>query len=212
MLNIAIDDSDSLYRNGFEIFLEKLFLKEQKCPVQFDSLNKSNATHVDVIVKSFSAGDEYICQPMLKYRSKPGLIIGIYDGNKSPYHHELPLCIKNIVFINRAESLNRVREQVVRAWVYSIENPVILHCNKCLQCKFRALSPQQLTIAKYLLRGKDIVDIAKSLELSVKTVSAHKRLMMSKFNLNSDCELLQFLNNLKKHNLPVSLFMKNIYS
>lgn len=40
MLNIAIDDSDSLYRNGFEIFLEKLFLKEQKGSVQFDSLNK----------------------------------------------------------------------------------------------------------------------------------------------------------------------------
>lgn len=207
MLNIAIDDSDSLYRNGFEIFLEKLFLKEQKGSVQFDSLNKSNATHVDIIVKSFSAGDEYICQPILKYRSKPGLIIGIYDGDKSPYHHELPLCIKNIVFINRAESLNMVYEQVVNAWRYNIETPVFLHCNKCLQCKYRALSPQQLTIAKYLLHGKDNVGIAKSLKLSVKTVSAHKRLMMSKFNLNSDCELLQFLNNLKKHDLPVSLFM-----
>lgn len=207
MLNIAIDDSDSLYRNGMEIFLEELFLKEKKEPVQFDSLTKSNATQVDVVVISFSAGDEYICQPLLKYRSKPGFIIGIYDGDKSPYHHELPLCIKNIVFINRAESLNMVYEQVVKAWKYNIENPVFLHYNKCLQCKYRALSPQQLTIAKYLLRGNDIVDIAKSLELSVKTVSAHKRLMMSKFNLKSDCELLQFLNNLKKHNMPVSLFM-----
>lgn len=100
-----------------------------------------------------------------------------------------------------------VYEQVVNAWRYNIETPVFLHCNKCLQCKYRALSPQQLTIAKYLLHGKDNVGIAKSLKLSVKTVSAHKRLMMSKFNLNSDCELLQFLNNLKKHDLPVSLFM-----
>lgn len=212
MLNIAIDDSDSLYRSGMEIFLEELFLKEQKEPVQFDSLTKSNATQVDVVVKSFSAGDEYTCQPILKYRSKPGLIIGIYDGNKSPYHHALPLCIKDIIFINRAEPLNTMREHVVKAWKNNVESSGGLPCKKCLQCKYRTLTPQQLTIAKYLLRGKDIVDIAKSLELSVKTVSAHKRLMMSKFNLNSDCELLQFLNNLKKHNLPVSLFMENIYS
>ncbi|MFP2504816.1 helix-turn-helix transcriptional regulator [Buttiauxella gaviniae] len=207
MLNIAIDDSDSLYRNGMEIFLEELFLKEQKGPVQFDSLTKSNATQVDVVVKSFSAGDEYTCQPILKYRSKPGLIIGIYDGNKSPYHHGLPLCIKDIVFINRAEPLNTVREHVMKAWENNLESTGDLHCKKCLQCKYRTLTPQQLTIAKYLLRDKDIVDIAKSLRLSIKTVSAHKRLIMSNFDLNSDCELLQFLHNLKKHNPSVLLFM-----
>lgn len=207
MLNIAVDDSDSLYRNGMEIFLEELFLEEQDEPVQFNKLTKSNATQVDVIVKSFVAGSEYICQPIFKYRSKPGVIIGIYDGDKSPYHEGLPLCIKNIVFISRSEPLSTAREQVIHAWKESVETPSALTCKKCLQCKYRTLTPQQVTIAKHLLRGCDIVDIAKLLDINVKTVSSHKRLMMNKFNLSSDCELLQFLNNLKKHNPPVHLFL-----
>lgn len=207
MINIAIDDSDSLYRNGMEIFLDELFLEEQDEPVQFNTLTKSNATHVDVIVKSFVAGAEYICHPIFKYRSKPGVIIGIYDGEKSPYHDGLPLCIKNIVFISRSEPLNTTREQIIQVWKENVENPGSLACKKCLQCKYRTLTPQQLTIAKHLLRGHDIIDIAKLLEINVKTVSAHKRLMMSKFNLSSDCELLQFLNNLKMHNPPIHLFM-----
>ncbi|HKM95722.1 MAG TPA: LuxR C-terminal-related transcriptional regulator [Buttiauxella sp.] len=207
MLNIAIDDSDSLYRNGMEIFLEELFLEEQNEPVQFNALTRSNATQVDIIVKSFVAGAEYICQPMLKYRNKPGVIIGIYDGDKSPHHNELPLCIKNIVFINRSEPLSKAREQVVQAWEDSVKNAKTLNGKKCLKCKYRTLTPQQLTIAKHLLRGHDLIGIAKLLEINVKTVSAHKRLMMNKFNLTSDCELLQFLNNLKMHNPPIHLFM-----
>jgi len=209
MLNIAVDDSDSLYRNGMEMFLEELFLEEQNEPVQFNSLTKSNATQVDVIVKSFVPGAEYICQPMLKYRSKPGVIIGIYDGDKSPYHDELPLCIKNIVFINRSEPLETAREQVIQAWNENVEKPSTLACKKCLKCKYRTLTPQQVTIAKHMLKGCDIIDIEKSLKINVKTVSAHKRLMMNKFNLSSDCELLQFLNNLRKHNPPVHLFLSD---
>ncbi|MCS3601735.1 DNA-binding CsgD family transcriptional regulator [Buttiauxella sp. BIGb0471] len=206
MLNIAIDDKDALYRNGMQMFLEEVFLEEQNEPVHFNYLTKKNAIQADVIVKSFVAGAEYICQPMLKYRSKPGLIIGIYSGDKSPYHDGLPLCIKNIVFINRSEPLSTAREQVVQAWKDNIENPEVLPCKKCLKCKYRSLTPQQMMIAKYLLQGNDIIDIAELLEINVKTVSAHKRLMMSKFNLSSDCELLHFLSNLKKHNPPVHLF------
>ena len=207
MLNIAIDDKDSLYRNGMEIFLEELFLEEQKESVQFDSLTKVNAIQADVIVKSFVAGAEYICQPILKFRSKPGLIIGVYDGNKSPYHEGLPLCIKNIVFVSRSEPLRTARKQVIEAWKDNIENPEALPCKKCLKCKYRTLTPQQMMIAKYLLWGNDIIDIAELLAINVKTVSAHKRLMMSKFNLSSDCELLHFLHNLKKHSPPVHLFI-----
>ncbi|MFP2514331.1 helix-turn-helix transcriptional regulator [Buttiauxella agrestis] len=207
MLNIAIDDKDALYRNGMEIFLEEIFLEEQKESVQFNCLTKTNAIQADIIVKSFVAGAEYICQPMLKYRSKPGMIIGIYSGNKSPYHEKLPLCIKNIVFVNRSEPLNTARKQVVQGWKDNIENPEVLPCRKCLKCKYRTLTPQQMTIAKYLLRGNDIIDIAHLLGIHVKTVSAHKRLMMSKFNLSSDCDLLHFLNNLEKHSPPIHLFM-----
>jgi DNA-binding CsgD family transcriptional regulator len=207
MMNIALEDSDSLYREGMKLFLQDLFQEAQNESVHFSVLTKTNVIQADVVVKSFVAGAEYICQPIFKYRSKPGLIIGVYEGEHNPYHNELPLCIKNIIFIHRSENLSTTRERVVQAWKDSIEDPSILQSKKCLQCKYRTLTPQQLTIAKYLLRGNDIINIAKSLRLNVKTVSAHKRLIMSKFDLKSDCELLQFLHNLKKHNPAVHLFM-----
>lgn len=206
MLHVAIEDSDQFYRKGMEVFLEKLFLDEQNESVQFNSLTKLNVTHFDIIVKSFVAGSEFICHPILKYRSKTGLIIGVYDGDKSPYHDTLPLCIKNILFINRCEPLNTARVKVIEAWNESLKISKKLLCIKCLQCTYRMLTQQQLTIAKHLLTGRSIGDIAELMKLNIKTVSAHKRLMMSKFDLKSDCELLNFLNNLKKDNPPAYLF------
>ncbi|KFC81314.1 LuxR C-terminal-related transcriptional regulator [Buttiauxella agrestis] len=210
MLNIAVDDSDALYRTGMELLLKELFLSEQNKSVKFSLLTKTNAIQADVIVKSFVPGAEYVCQPILKFRSKPGLIIGIVDGDKKPYHDVLPLCVKDIIFIHRSEPLSTARYNVINGWNESLQKPSKVNCKKCLQCKYRTLTPQQSIIAKYFLRGNDIVDIAKLLQINVKTVSAHKRLMMSKFNLNSDCELLRFLKNLKMHNPPVHLFIDKL--
>ncbi|RJT27989.1 LuxR family transcriptional regulator [Buttiauxella izardii] len=206
MLNIAFEDTNALYRKGMELFLKDVFSGEQNKNVKFNSLTSVNSPHVDIIVKNFVAGAEYVCQPILKFRRKPGLIIGITDGEKNCHHNDLPLCIKNIVFVHRSESLNSIRENVTRAWKDNLQNQNFLQVKKCLQCKYRTLTPQQVTIAKHLLRGCDIMDIAELMNVNVKTVSAHKRLMMRKFNLSSDCELLQFLNNLKMHNPPVNLF------
>ncbi|WP_167455948.1 helix-turn-helix transcriptional regulator [Buttiauxella izardii] len=206
MLNAAIDDSDALYRNGMEKFLEELFLDEQNESVQFKTLTQVNATQADVIVKSFVPGAEYICHPMLKFRSKPGLIIGIFDGDKNPYHENLPLCVKDAIFIHRSESLETIRNNIIQAWKSMMHNPRALQSKKCLNCKYVTLTVQQIIIAKHLLRGNDIAEIAVHLNISVKTVSAHKRLMMAKFNLSTDCELLQCLKNLKMHNPPVHLF------
>lgn len=205
MLNAAIDDSDSLYRQGIEKVLEDILEGKQNEKTQFSKLTRENVTKADIIIKSFVAGAEYICHPILKYRNKPGMIIGLYDGERNPHHKELPLCIKDVIFINRAEPLDSTRKRLEQAWEEGSQTPKDLHGKKCLLCKYRTLTPQQLAIAKYLLQGKDVSAIALQLAIGVKTVSAHKRLMMSKFNLNTDYELLLFLNNLKKHNPPVHL-------
>jgi len=68
---------------------------------------------------------------------------------------------------------------------------------KCLKGKCRKLTSQQYSIIKFMLDGNDIQDIADLLDISAKTVSAHKRMIMTKFNLNSDYELLQLFNKYK---------------
>ncbi|SUW63739.1 DNA-binding transcriptional activator BglJ [Buttiauxella agrestis] len=205
MLDIAIEDSDSLYRNGMEIFLKELFLNENNQPVKFEVLTKYNATQADVIVKKFVAGSEYTCQSILKYRIKPGLIIGVYEGDKKHEDKKTPLCIKGMVFLHRSESLSVARARIIDAWSESTSTPTILNFKKCLDCKYTTLTSQQYIIAKYILRGNDIIEIARNLDINVKTVSAHKRLIMNKFNLRTDCELIHFLQNFKAQNPQMDL-------
>lgn len=205
MLNIAIDESNTLFRKGLELFLEEVLQNVHNESVHFHDLTKINAIHADIIVKDFIAGSQFICQPILKFRSKPGLIIGIYEGGENLHHDELPLCIKNIIFIARTEPVHSARNKVSLAWRDTIAHPMGSHCNKCLQCKYRTLTPQQIMIAKSLLHGNDILKISQQLGINVKTVSAHKRHLMSKFNLKNDCELLHFLKTLKDNNQPAYL-------
>lgn len=205
MLNIAIEDSNTLYRNGFELFIEKLLRNEASSSIEFQTLTRINAIEADIIVKEFSAGAQFICQSELKYRTKPGLIIGIYDAEKKPHHKKLPLCIKDIIFISRSESLSSARETISTAWQETKAMPKSPHCNKCAQCKYLRLTPQQILIAKALLHGEDILKISQKLNISIKTASAHKRLIMSKFNLRNDCELLFFLKILKEKNQQIYL-------
>lgn len=206
MLKIAIEDSNTLYKNGFELFLENLFCHVENSSIEVESLTKQNVLHADIVVKEFNAGAQFICHPTLKFRRRPGLIIGIYDGNENPHHNELPLCIKDIIFISRSESLHGASEKISNAWKDVKANPVISNSSKCLQCKYRSLTPQQILIAKSMLRGNDIFSISKQLSINIKTASSHKRLMMSKFGLRNDCELLMFLKDFKKNNHPIYLF------
>ncbi|WP_167458046.1 helix-turn-helix transcriptional regulator [Rahnella woolbedingensis] len=206
MLKIAIEDSNAFYKHGFELFLEKIFFHAEKYSIEVESLTKQNVLQADVIVKEFNAGAQFLCHPALKFRRRPGLIVGIYDGKKNLHHNGLPLCIKDVVFISRSESLHSISEKIFIAWKDVKANPILSHSGKCLQCKFHNLTPQQILIAKSLLRGNDIFRISQQLGLNIKAVSSHKRMIMRKFGLKSDCELLIFLKIFKKSDHPISLF------
>jgi len=206
MLNIAIDDSNTFYRKGMESFLREFFLNEKNKTLNFEKLTRFNINDADIIVQSFSAGEEYSCHPKLKYRRKSGLLIGLYEKDRGKLIHPLPTCIQNIVFINRTDSLNECREKINSAWD---ERPTFSKgkkSKKCHQCKYLKLTPRQILIAKQMLHGQDISKIALSMGINVKTVSAHKRLMMDKFNLHSDFELMLFFDSLRSHSAPLHLF------
>ncbi|HGN9285865.1 TPA: helix-turn-helix transcriptional regulator, partial [Klebsiella quasipneumoniae] len=62
------------------------------------------------------------------------------------------------------------------------------------------LSPQQIRIMICLYEGMSVTQIADELMISEKTVYAHKYMVMSKFNLRNDYELMLLLNKLTKNN------------
>ncbi|MFP2238169.1 helix-turn-helix transcriptional regulator [Pseudescherichia vulneris] len=206
MLQIVIDDKNTLYRKGMEILLEQIFLREEGELVEFLPLTEDHVATADVIVKNVEPGESYICNPVLRDRKAVSLLIGIYEGAGNPYFGELPLCVNNMVFINRAESLSKTRALIVRGWENSAlcaSKNIIRNCQRCLH---RTLSPQQVKVAAHFYFGHNPEETALDLQLNVKTVCAHKRMIMTKFNLYSDCELLHFLNGLKKQQLMPNEF------
>jgi DNA-binding CsgD family transcriptional regulator len=210
MLRIIVEDRYTLYKKGMEILLEQIFLCEEDERIEFMSLTEDNVAMADVIVKNFDPGESYICNPLLRERKAASLLIGIYEGSANPHFGTLPLCVKNIVFINRAESLCKAMTLIMRGW----ENCMLVG-NKntqpnCLHCLHRTLSPQQVRVAENFYRGFTPEGIASNLQLNVKTVCAHKRKIMAKFDLYSDCELLHFLNGLKKQKLMPNLFSESL--
>ncbi|MCS3601670.1 DNA-binding NarL/FixJ family response regulator [Buttiauxella sp. BIGb0471] len=206
MLNIAIDDSNTFYRYGLERFLENIFLIEKNKVVKFQMLTKLNINEADVVVQNFVAGEEYSCHYKLKYRSKPGLVIGLYEKERGKILYELPNCIRNVVIINRTDSMSDCRDKIISAWDEVATQSQAKDYRKCFSCKYLTLTSQQLTIAKKMLHGQDISQIAQALGINVKTVSAHKRLIMQKFNLRNDFELMHLLYNMKSHNPPIHLY------
>jgi DNA-binding CsgD family transcriptional regulator len=206
MLNIAIDDANNFYRYGLECFLEDLFANENNKGVHFEALTKFNINKADVVVQSYVAGEEYACHSKLKYRNKPGLIIGLYDQGRGDFIADLPTCIKNVIFIYRTDSVSDCREKIISAWDEIPLLSGVKDYKKCFHCKYLTLTPQQIVIARKMLQGQDLSQIAISLGINVKTVSAHKRLIMHKFNLHTDFELLRFFNSLRSHTSPINLF------
>ncbi|HKN05882.1 MAG TPA: helix-turn-helix transcriptional regulator [Buttiauxella sp.] len=208
MLNIAIDDSNTFYRYGLERFLENIFFLEKNKVVKFQALTKFNIKEADVVVQSFVAGEEYSCHYKLKYRSKPGLVIGLYEKERGKILSELPNCIRNVVIVNRTDSLSDCRDKIISAWdeVATQPQPQAKHYRKCFSCKYLTLTSQQVTIAKKMLHGQDISQIAQALGINVKTVSAHKRLIMQKFNLRNNFELMHLLYNMKLLNPPIYFY------
>lgn len=203
---IVIEDKNTLYQKGMEILLEQIFLREVGTPVDFLPLTEAHVALADIIIKNFEPGESYLCNPILRDRKPASLLVGIYEGETNPHIGELPLCVNNIVFINRTERLSKTEALIFRGWENSVlraNKKIIRSCQSCLH---RTLSPQQIKIAAHFYRGYNPEQIASHLQLNVKTVGAHKYMIMNKFNLYSDCELLHFLNGLKNQKLTPNLF------
>ncbi|WBM72472.1 helix-turn-helix domain-containing protein [Buttiauxella sp. WJP83] len=164
----------------------------------------------DIIIKHFSVGEGYICNQLLKERSESSLMIGVYDGDKIPCHAELPLCFKNITFINRKASLHSIKGVIEKYLDEKCTGKSTSQQHDCHYCRHRTLSPQQAIIAAHYYSGKSAEQIGQVLHINIKTVSTHKRMIMMKFNLSTDYELLSFLHLLRNQPMVSNIFCENV--
>lgn len=183
---------------GCESILEDVFCSMNKKLHFNEDFTEENITKADVIVMSFAKGETSICHNILQCRKKNSLIVGLYTGVKGSYANELPLCLSGTIFINRNESAAIAKKLITSGLgLLKLEHECEIK-RSCQNCQYHTLSHQQIIIAAYIHSGKDMKLITQRLNISRKTVSAYKRSIMFKFNLNSNYELLIFLNRFKK--------------
>ena len=61
-----------------------------------------------------------------------------------------------------------------------------------------------------LYKGLSVMQTADALQIGYKTVFAHKYMIMQKFNLRSDYELIALLNRMVKKNATPNIFRDSV--
>lgn len=201
MINILIKDDNAFYHRSLQHFLTELFSQEYHKRVVFtQDFNPLTVSQSDIIIVGMCQGELFTCHPELHSRTK-GVVIALMD--KTPLNSvPLPECLSDVVYIERRAPLEVIRSNVIHAWTLFGE----AHTSNCFSCRHRVLSPQQIRIMAGFYQGKAVTQIAHELNVSDKTVFSHKYLMMSKFNLASDHELVKLLEKLHERRLYPHLF------
>lgn len=203
-LNVVFEDEYTLYRSGMEWLLTELFRSGEN--VKFSEMDHDSVMQADIIVKSFSAGEHFLCQPLMKVRRQGCLVIGVCEGIPPSSCAELPLCLSNMVFIHRTTPLHEITELIFAGWQRcQLETQSPANKN-CLTCQHLTLTLQQASVAMRFYQGEETRNIARKMKISTKTVSSHKYSIMKKFNVETDQDLLTLLHVLKKQVVSPNIF------
>jgi len=196
ILNIFIKNDNYFFRVGFSKLMESLFPDVLFNMHVINDFDKEVIVDADIMALNLCRGEEFVCHPELLNR-RVGLLIGLVDKRFMRPGGALPLCLQDMVFIQQDEQINRIMAKIKRIHLLmqapSMDKPDV----RCCECRHRKLSPQQKKVAAALHEGLPVSDIARKLALCTKTVFSHKRIIMSKFNLRNDLDLLLLLKYLQ---------------
>lgn len=207
MINILIRDDNAFYHWSMQTFLTELFSRQYSKKVQLSrEFNSEAVSRADMIIMEMCQGEQFTCHPELHSRTK-GVIIGLTD-TKPVNNTPLPACLADIIYLDRKASLSVIAEEIVEVWKYHDE----YHHRSCYACRHRTLSAQQIRIMSGFYGGKTVSRIADELNVSEKTIFSHKYLVMTKFNVSTDYELLRLLDRLHERRVYPHLFKKGMGS
>ncbi|MEG5551116.1 LuxR C-terminal-related transcriptional regulator [Enterobacter wuhouensis] len=190
MVNILISETNLFFQYGMKDLLADFFSRIGQQDICFhDSLSAKGVRAADVIVLSLCAGEYLTCFPELQERKK-GFVIGLVEDLTQV--NALPDCFQDVIFISRRATLAEFTAALTHAWQRGIVQSGSLM--SCIDCQQNKLSPQQARIILGFYRGLSVAKIADELSVSDKTVFTHKYIIMNKFRLRSDYELVLLLN------------------
>jgi len=198
MLNILIKEPDSFFKNGLQYFLVDFFLHNFRHHIHFDTeLTYDSVSAADIIILALCPGETLTCVPELKARKK-GIVIGLVDDERR--FSAFTSCFQDIIFISRRAPLGQVSEMLFIAWYRTQLPGYRWQHNGCFECRHKILSPQQIRVTVNFYRGFSVGQIADVLRTSDKTIFTHKYLLMQKFDLRSDYELMALIHRMVEKN------------
>lgn len=122
--------------------------------------------------------------------SSCGVYLAIRD-NKDPFGRHAPACQREGGEIYRNESVDMLLQTVDR--VMRVRSRFVGLVSCCSRCESVELTRQEKMIMCYLSWEMTPTAIARRLNVSIKTVSTHKRAVMKKMNFHRNAELYHWL-------------------
>lgn len=193
MLQIVIEDNNVLFRTGMEKYLRDFFIFLKGMQVEFYELTEESISQADIIIKSFVAGETALCHPTLNHRKDNSFILGVHANAHSPKQSIVPLCIEDIVFINRSDSLYKIGDILFEGFNRAKEG---LPSRNCDDCNCMTLTRKQSDILSLIMTEASIQKIARKLKISEKKIYANKANLMARLGIRSTCQLVSLLNTL----------------
>lgn len=194
MINVVIQENDTFFKRGLaEVFTHAFETKYQRSVTFYDVLEADTIAFMDIIVLEIYPGDNVDCHSLLKHRKKRSLVIGFYDGDDLVKNQRPPLCLKNMLYINKRNSIQKIRNDIIFAWNEHATGNDEWVKPDCSMCSRMQLSRQQERIALFTVKGFNNRQIANLMNINAKTVSAHKHCIMEKFNIDNNADLVHFL-------------------
>lgn len=194
-LKVICTDENYYFRLGISKVIEEAFLHDANVEFLpgFDGFSLKQA---DFILINFSQWRLYMCQPAYRER-KPGSVIVVFvDQIEDIITGQLPVCYRSLIVITRNDSIRDLSEKIIRGWLTSQDRIQGFRPSDCLHCDFARITVVQLQVLSFLKKGYSVRQTAKQLNLSAKTIYAHKYNVLKKFSLRGDMEFNIFINDL----------------
>lgn len=193
--NVVCTDGNYFFRLGISKVIEEALLSDAK--VSFLSgFDNHSLRLADFILINVSQWRLYMCQPAYRDR-KPGSIIMVFvDEYEDILLKQLPVCYRSLLVISRSDSVGTLSEKLTRFWLSAQDRIQGFLPSDCLHCDYARITVVQLQVLSFLKKGYNVRQTAKRLNLSAKTVYAHKYNVMKKFALQRDRDFNAFINDL----------------
>jgi len=192
---VVCTNENYFFRLGISRIIEEALLSDT--PVEFlPAYDTKNLCQADFILISVAQWRLYMCQPAYRDRKPGGILMVFVESIEDIITDHLPLCYRSLIIIPRTDSVGDISEKIIRFWLGRQGNVRGFVSTDCSNCDFARITVVQLQVLSFLKKGYSVGQTAKRLNLSTKTIYAHKYNVMKKFSLSGDMAFNAFINDL----------------